>query len=171
MHALDSHLFWFQSPTFPCSKTSHTLLYTCHTLCSTKSNDLQVSESDLMVLICQSNVQAVTKIRHLLENGNAPVTSLSYFTYLSMHPKKPCKASWKTASWQPIRLPKDLLHDLCRSPLQGLRHGVKPHRTGALDPQPQSGKFNTRIPLQSKTNVSSCLQWSVNPYAAFLLRT
>lgn len=172
MHALDSHLFWFQSLTFPCSKTllKHR---TCHALHSTKSNYLWVSDSELMLVICQSNVQAVTKIRHLLESGNTPGEAQTYLVTSHTHSctQKDCNASRKTPSWQPIRLPAVLLHDLCgRSPLQGLQRGVKPHRTGTPHPQPQAGKFNTRTPLQSKNNVSPLLQ-SVNPYAAFLSHT
>lgn len=84
MHAVDSHLFRFQSLTFLCSKR---LLKHCafHALHSTKSNDLWVSDSDLMLLICQSNVQAVTKIRHLLESGNTPGEPQSYLVISHTH--------------------------------------------------------------------------------------
>lgn len=164
MHALDSRLFRFQSPSFPCSKTllKH---WTFHALQSTESSDLWVSNSGLMLLILQSNVQAVKKAKQAsfgkLKHTWGSSVLLSHFTYPSMHPKS-CRAGRKTPFWQPICLSEVLLHDLCRSPLRGQ------HRTGTLHPQPQAGKFNTGTPLQSKTNVSPLLQ-SAKPLCCFSL--
>lgn len=141
-------IFWFQPPTFPCRKTllKHC---PCHALHSTKPNDLWVSNSDLMLLNCQSNMQAVTKIRHLLETGNTPGEVQSYLLTLHKH--------WCTQKIirKVERLFPDSLQVFLKSfyMTSGSPCSRETHRTEAPPSQPQAGKFNTGTPLQSKNIV------------------
>lgn len=74
-----------------------------------------------MLLICQSNMQAVTKIRHLLETGNTPGEAELYLVTLYNHwcTYKNWKESKKILSWQPISLSEVLQRNLWKSLLQG----------------------------------------------------